>query len=83
MDEHIMSSRRILKFNYIPDEKVLKVVFNHGMTYLYSNVPDSIYDALKKSRDPSLFFDKKIYGHYTLLGQHFFHNVRDYNESVI
>ncbi len=71
MDDRFISSRRIKSINHVADGNILKIVFANGMTYRYSNVPESIYLEMKRSKDQNTFFDKKIYAHYTLLDQQY------------
>ena len=69
MAEQLFTYRKIQDFSYFPEKKVLKIMFHHGTTYFYGDVPNDLYAAMKRSKDPSRFFDKKVYAHFTVLDQ--------------
>ncbi|MFL6600378.1 MAG: KTSC domain-containing protein [Steroidobacteraceae bacterium] len=55
-----MPSTVIRWFNYDPESRKLRVVFQSGRRYTYSNVPAETYAAMKSSFSKGEFFNTHI-----------------------
>jgi alkylated DNA repair dioxygenase AlkB len=62
-----MPSTVIRSFSYDPATGGLRVVFQSGRPYLYENVPESIYDAMKQSLSKGEFFNTHIRDHFSFV----------------
>jgi hypothetical protein len=66
LNNQLSFSRKIISVNYDPGTETLEISFNTGSVYVYANVPESLYDTLKLTKNPDLFFDQKIFGQFEL-----------------
>ena len=57
-------SSHIEKAAYETDTQDLTVTFKDGAEYVYRNVPQSVFDGLKKSRSAGEYFHRQIKGVY-------------------
>jgi KTSC domain len=55
-----MPSTVIRWFNYDPESRKLRVVFQSGRRYTYANVPAETYAAMKSSFSKGEFFNTHI-----------------------
>ena len=62
-----MPSSVVARFSYDADSQVLKVIFVSGLVYEYQHVPESVYDAMKRSRSKGSFLNRKIKGVYDFI----------------
>ena len=59
-----MPSSVIARYEYHVQSAVLRVVFVSGMVYDYKDVPESVYQAMKKSKSKGIFLNQHIKGVY-------------------
>jgi KTSC domain len=59
-----MPSTVISYFFYNAESALLTVVFVSGTVYAYKNVPEPVYQAMKKSTSKGSFLNKNIKGVY-------------------
>jgi hypothetical protein len=59
-----MPSTVIRAFAYDPARRELRIVFQSGRPYVYEDVPQSTYDAMKASFSKGEFFNRHIRGHF-------------------
>ncbi|MEN9518110.1 MAG: hypothetical protein RLZZ381_698, partial [Cyanobacteriota bacterium] len=53
-------SAAIKDFDYDADKQTLRVVFNNGSIYKYSDVPEKIYQELKTTGSVGQYFNSQI-----------------------
>jgi len=56
MEIHNVSSSLLSSFGYDADEKTLQVTFNKGGTYVYSDVPEDVYEGMKEADSVGKYF---------------------------
>jgi hypothetical protein len=59
-----MPSSVVASYRYIPEDRVLRVVFVSGLVYDYQNVPQEVYDQMKSTLSKGQFLNKEIKGKY-------------------
>lgn len=59
-----MPSSVIAHINYDAFSKTLKIIFLSGSEYNYLDVPQVVFNALKKSASKGTYLNKHIKGHY-------------------
>lgn len=59
-----MPSSVVAHIHYDPGASILRVIFVSGMVYDYKNVPEDVYEAMKKSGSKGTYLNKQIKGHY-------------------
>jgi hypothetical protein len=59
-----MPSSVIDHFNYVPEQKALRVTFVSGMVYEYKPVPEDLYLKMKASISKGKFLNSQIKGKY-------------------
>lgn len=59
-----MPSSVVASYQYIPEERILRVVFVSGLVYDYENVPQEVYDRMKSTMSKGQFLNKEIKGKY-------------------
>ncbi|MBC6109397.1 KTSC domain-containing protein [Pedobacter fastidiosus] len=59
-----MSSSVIDHFSYDVATKTLKITFLTGMVYLYKNVPNKTFEAMKTSISKGKYFNSMIKGNF-------------------
>ena len=57
---NVDESSQIRSFAYAPSEKVLKITFHQGRTYVYWIVPESIYAMFLEAESKGSFFHQHI-----------------------
>lgn len=55
-----MPSSVIAHISYKPEEKVLTVVFNSGIVYVYQPVPEKIYKEFKAAVSKGNYLNRKL-----------------------
>ena len=55
-----MPSTVIASFKYDSDNHILQIRFVSGILYNYKNVPEELYDAMKKAFSKGIFFNEHI-----------------------
>lgn len=60
-----VDSSMIRSAGYNQDDKKLHVKFNDGHTYVFSDVPNSVYQDLLKSESAGGYFNNSVRGKYT------------------
>jgi len=59
-----MPSSVVAAMNYNSEKKLLTITFVSGLTYIYENVPENIYRAMKTSGSKGTYLNKHIKGHF-------------------
>jgi len=59
-----MPSSVILTKEYFPERKVLRITFVSGLVYDYLDVPQQVYDDMKKATSKGTFLNTRIKGIY-------------------
>jgi len=59
-----MPSSVIRSFRYLPREKQMEIVFVTGRRYLYLEVPEKTYEAMRASFSKGEFFNAHIRDHF-------------------
>ena len=59
-----MPSTVVSKMEYDPLKEILTVTFVSGMVYVYKNVPESEYNAMRTSGAKGIYLNKHIKGKY-------------------
>ena len=54
------SSSNLESGEYDPDEQLLTITFQSGGTYEYTNVPQAIWEGLRKASSPGGYFHRSI-----------------------
>src|SRR5688572_16709246 len=57
-------SSAIARFSYEDNRQILKVEFNHGSTYEYSDVPPVVFDQFRAAPSKGEFITQHIKGRY-------------------
>ena len=60
-----MPSTVIRRFQYRPAEKILEVQFVSGRRYLYHDVPQAVYDQMRRSLSKGEFFNAHVRDHFS------------------
>jgi len=50
--------------HYDRDTATLRIIFVSGLVYDYKNVPEEVYEAMKRSGSKGIYLNKHIKGHY-------------------
>jgi len=53
-------STAVKEFDYDAEQKILRIVFNNGSVYKYSDVPETIYKELKETSSVGQYFNSHI-----------------------
>ena len=61
----LMPSTAIRFFRYAPETRDLDVLFTTGRRYVYRDVPEETYDAMKEASSKGEFFNLHIRDHFT------------------
>jgi hypothetical protein len=59
-----MPSTVVAHIDYYPDSATLRITFTSGKKYDYLQVPQKIYEAMKKSFSKGIYLNKYIKGNY-------------------
>ena len=59
-----MPSSVVSAFFYDALSSTLRVIFTSGLIYDYTNVPVTVYEAMKKSTSKGKYLNQHIKGHY-------------------
>jgi KTSC domain-containing protein len=59
-----MPSSVIRSFKYDAERRALVVTFVSGKIYLYADVPQNVFDAMRTSKSKGQFFNAHIRDHY-------------------
>lgn len=59
-----MPSSVIASIRYDPATEILRVIFLSGSIYDYKNVPQTVYNAMRRAISKGSFLNTKIKGHY-------------------
>ncbi len=59
-----MPSSVISKIQYDTDSSTLRVIFVSGSIYDYLNVPEKIFNAMKRAASKGTYLNLNIKGHY-------------------
>lgn len=60
----VLISGSYLRTNGTASEGFLQVTLRSGQSYVYANVPSSVWDKLKNSKSAGRYFAQQIRGHY-------------------
>ncbi|WP_160711632.1 KTSC domain-containing protein [Chitinophaga solisilvae] len=60
-----MPSSVIRKYDYDPENAVLRILFVSGAIYDYLDVPESVYKSMKQTISKGVFFNQEIKDKYT------------------
>lgn len=60
MDRRNIKSSTIKTLEYYPEIDLLEVEFVRGVTYIYFDVPQDVYDELIKAESIGSYFNKNI-----------------------
>lgn len=64
MQREPVSSSNLAEIGYDSGTHTLEVCFTSGRMYQYFNVPERIYDDLRKASSPGGYLNREIKGHY-------------------
>lgn len=56
MEIHSVQSSLLSSFGYDEEEHKLQVTFNKGGTYVYSDVPEDVYESMKEADSVGKYF---------------------------
>lgn len=59
-----MPSSVVAKYDYNPQTSVLRVIYVSGAVYDYLNVPEEVYEAMKKYTSKGTYLNKFIKPNY-------------------
>lgn len=59
-----MQSRAIRSVGYAPETRELEIEFSSGQVYLYSDVPQPVYDWLLRAPNKGIYVTRQISGRY-------------------
>ena len=59
-----MPSTVVASMHYYPDTAILRVRFTSGLIYDYKNVPEKVYQEMKKASSKGTFLNLHIKGFY-------------------
>ena len=59
-----MPSSVIRSFDYDPADQRLDIEFVSGRRYSYLDVPDAVFDAMRRVASKGSFFNRRIRDHY-------------------
>ena len=59
-----MPSTVIASMTYDPPTSALRITFTSGLVYLYKNVPEEVYNAMKASTAKGSFLNQHVKGKY-------------------
>lgn len=60
-------SRKIKEFEYDEDKQVLTIVSFSGIKKKYRDVPNTVYEELNNSDDPTRVYHEKIDGRFSIV----------------
>lgn len=60
-----MPSSVVAAYSYDASTKVLTITYVSGMVYQYIDVPEHIYDEMKRSKSKGIYLNKQIKGKYS------------------
>jgi len=55
-----VDGRTLSTVGYVEEKKLLAIEFSRGPVYVFSEVPESVYEELMKSDTPDDFFNDKL-----------------------
>nr|WP_295867302.1 KTSC domain-containing protein [uncultured Chitinophaga sp.] len=70
MRKKAMPSSVIRTYHYDALHAVLRIVFVSGAVYDYEAVPESLYEAMKKTKSKGIFFNQYIKDKFKFSRQH-------------
>ena len=60
-------SRKIVSYEYDPDNNMLTIIFKAGIVRKYSSIPQKVYNALSNANDTEYFYQNEIDGKYAIV----------------
>jgi len=64
MASRLQFSKKVLSFQYDPDNCTLIIQFTAGIVKKYFDVPQTLVDTFEKASDRTIFYEEKINGYF-------------------
>lgn len=64
MERETVSSGNISEIGYDPANETLELMFHHGGVYQYYNVPNHVYEQLRRAPSIGKYFNSEIKGRF-------------------
>ena len=66
----VAQSNHIMSYDYAPDLATLAITFVNGSKYLYTRIPETVYNDFHRSNSKGSFLRKNIIGNYPVIKVH-------------